>query len=108
MPSSQLSENLIVDVEDKNIQDMLSKEELDKLMRYQNFQKLKKQQQLKLQRPRMNEEESPNGESLNVQKEETKKKESPEGKKMKLRKIIKKQTLPVTESSDQSEQAGKS
>ncbi len=56
----------------------------------------------------MNEEEIPNGESLNVQKEETKKKESPEGKKMKLRKIIKKQILPVTESSDQSEQDGKS
>ena len=57
----------------------------------------------------MNEEESPNGESsLNVQKEETKKKESPEGKKMKLRKIIKKQNHPVTEASDQSEQAGKS
>ncbi len=56
----------------------------------------------------MNEEEIPNGESLNVQKEETKKKESPEGKKMKLRKIIKKQIFPVTESSDQSEQDGKS
>ena len=113
LPSSQFSNNLIVDVEDKN---MMSKEELEKLLRFQNFQKLKQQQQQmkleienqKFQRPRMNEEESPN-EDLSKVKEETKKVESSEGKKVKLRKMIKKQIHPIAaESSNQSKQDEKS